>query len=68
MVEVFYESAPKGVLIRIADGDDPAASYAALEELLRRALDESPSNSGFGSLVARGLERQADSEVGWRGH
>jgi len=68
MAEVFYESAPEGMLIRIADGDDPAASYAALEELLRRALDESLSDSGFGSLVTRGLERQADPELAWRGY
>ena len=35
---------------------------------MRRALEESLSDSGFGSLVARGLERQADVALAWRGH
>ena len=64
----YDESTAEGELIRVADGDDPASSYAAFNELLRRAVDDSLSNAGFDSLVAKGLERQADSELAWSGH
>lgn len=59
---------PEDELIRLADGADSAASYAALEELLRRALTESLSDAAFASLIERGLERQADVALDWRGH
>jgi hypothetical protein len=54
-------------LVRIADGDDPAASYAALEELVRRALEDALTAEGFSNLIARALERQARTELNWRG-
>ncbi|MGH9460479.1 MAG: hypothetical protein ACRD1X_04645, partial [Vicinamibacteria bacterium] len=65
VTRMLYENAPEAVLIRIAEGDDPAASYRALKELLRRALGNSLSDSAFGSLIARGLERQADAQLPW---
>jgi hypothetical protein len=55
-------------LIRIAEGDDPTASYAAAEELVRRALDDALTAEAFRNLIARALERQARTELDWRGH
>ncbi len=53
-------------LIRIGDGDDNGASWAALKELDRRAKSDNISAEGFNTLIQTGLARQADPKQNWR--
>jgi|GEM_PF-747027 len=62
----FDAKTPEEELIRIADGDDNAASYNALTELIRRAETERITASAFNRLILKGLERQADTSRAWR--
>jgi hypothetical protein len=49
---------PEADLLHIFFGDDGPASYAAREELLRRAESGELSRKAFSSLIAVGLDRQ----------
>jgi len=63
-----YDSkTPEEKLLRIADGDDNAASYNALTELVRRAEAGSITASAFNQLILQGLERQSEPLHVWRG-
>ncbi len=53
-------------LIRIGQGNDNAASWAALRELVRRAKVGTISSPGFDSLISAGLERQGDPGREWQ--
>jgi len=53
-------------LIRIGKGNDNAASWAALRELVRRAKAGTISSQGFDSLISSGLERQGDPGREWQ--
>ena len=53
-------------LIRIGKGNDNAASWAALRELVRRAKAGTISSQGFDSLIFAGLERQGDPGREWQ--
>lgn len=53
-------------LIRIGNGNDNAAAWAALRELDRRAKAGTISSQGFDSLISAGLERQGDPRRDWQ--
>lgn len=63
---VYGSKTPETDLIRIAAGDDNAASHAALTELLRRAESDNLPVGAFRSIIIQGLERQADLSRQWR--
>ncbi len=53
-------------LIANASADDPATSFAALEELVVRHSRGAVSATGLNRLVKDGLDRQADTTSRWR--
>ncbi len=53
-------------LIQMAAGNDPASSFAALEELVARDLRGGVSAAGLARLIADGLQRQQDVSKRWR--
>ncbi len=63
---VYGPKTPVTDLIRIADGDDNAASHAALTELIRRAKSGTLPTGVFKSIIIQSLERQADLSRQWR--
>jgi hypothetical protein len=65
---VYDAGTPEVDLIGIAAASDPGASFAALHELVQRAIGGRLSPGGFSSLIETGLNLQGRTDSKWRAY